>query len=78
MDGINLTILGRRVETLIARFEIVGQDVATLRQRVEEVKAHSDIEMESLRLHIDAEFKRILDGQADMTAMLRQLLEPKP
>lgn len=53
MDTIDLQLLQRRVETLIARFEIVGQDVAALRQRVEEVKAHVDVELESLRLHID-------------------------
>jgi hypothetical protein len=60
MDAIDLTLLQKRVETLIARFEIVGQDVAALRQRVEEVKAHVDLELESLRLHVDEQISGLV------------------
>lgn len=56
MDNIDLTILGRRVETLIAKFEIMGQDVASLRQRFEEINAHVDLELESLKLRVDRRF----------------------
>lgn len=74
MDTIDLQLLQRRVETLIARFEIVGQDVAALRQRLEEIKAHVDLAMESQRLHIDEGFARIEASNATVTALLRELL----
>jgi hypothetical protein len=65
MDTIDLTILGRRVETLIAKFEIMGQDVASLRQRFEEINAHVDLELESLKLRVDRRFSD-LDEKIDL------------
>lgn len=71
MTAIDTTILQRRVETLIAQSSILTQDVAALRQRVEEIYAHVELTSESLRQHVEA-------SNAQVIATLQELLDRKP
>jgi hypothetical protein len=77
---------------LIAEVAILSQDVASLRRRVEEVHASASLgrdlmnkrldrieaEQAALRGHVDEGFAKVLASNANVTALLEELLGRKP
>jgi hypothetical protein len=84
MGEIEITVFQKRVETLIAEVSILSQDVASLRRRVEEVHASASLgrdlmnrRLDLIERNVDEGFAKVLASNANVTALLEELLGRK-